>query len=913
MLTARAAEEAALGTLLNRARERRGGALAITGDPGIGKSALLARGTALASDMLVMRAVGVEVESALAHATLHQLLAPVLDRADRLPEPQARALRVAFGLESGEPPDRFLVALGALTLLSEVASERPVLCLIDDVHWADPASVQALGFVARRLEAEPVAVLMAAREGEGEDLGALGVPELRLAGLPAAAAADLLDQRWGPRLVPVVRDRLVLACAGNPLALLEMPGALTGHQLAGRHPLPEPMVLPGELERVFRDRLRQQEPALRRLLLLAAASGSAPLGTVRAAAERLGLDVGQLDSAAAADLVEIEGLEIRFRHPLVRSAVYHEAGPAERRDAHRALAEALPAEGAEADRRAWHLAHAAVGPDEAVAGELEESGRRTLARSGPAVAAIAFEQAANLSTGDSHRARRLVLAAEAAWAGGDAVRAAALLDRVERLGAAAAEVRLDSQYLRALIELRAGVPRDALALLLPAARETVVDRPERAVAMLTALSEAAFQAQAEEAWEEVVRLAERIVGRVDGGGAMLARLVLAASRPPGERDGTAERDDLSRIEAADAPELQVRAAGFALSLGDHALARRLWAKGTARARALGAAGTLAWALQYVVLDELRRGRYASAEASADEGRRLALETGQPNVACLHEAALVELAALRGRAEEARELASGTLARATTNRLVGATVVTHRALAELALAEGSVETALEQLEALRALRLTEHRGMALYALADTVEAAVRIGRDDRREALVSDLAVAGTVRSPEAEAAVARSRALLSRGDEAMRHYAQAVHFYGAADLPLEQARTELLFGEFLRRERRRVEARPHLRIAVEMFERLGAPLWAERARTELRATGQTARRRDPSTLDQLTPQELRIVRAVAQGLTNREIGSQLFISPRTVDYHLRNVFGKLEISSRAELMRLALTSEDQLR
>lgn len=912
MLVARAAEEAALGTLLERARVGQGGALALTGDPGVGKSTLLARATAIASDMRVLRAVGVEAERTLAHATLHQLLAPVLNRADALAQPQARALRVVFGLESGEPPDRFLVAVGALTLLSEVASERPVLCLIDDVQWADPASVQALGFVARRLDAEPIAMLLAAREGDGEEIGALGIPELRLAGLPAAGAVDLLDQRWGPRLVPAVRDRLVLACAGNPLALLEMPGALTGHQLAGRHPLPEPMPLPSELERVFRDRLRQHEPALRRLLLLAAANGSTQLGKVRAAAELLGLDMTPLASAAATDLVEIEGPEIRFRHPLVRSAVYHEAGHAERRDAHRALAEVLSGDGAEADRRAWHLAQAAEGPDEAVADELEESGRRTLARSGPSVAAIAFEQAANLSTGESDRARRLVLAAEATWAGGDAIRAAALLDRVERLGAAAAEVRLDSQYLRALIELRAGVPSDAVALLLPAARETAVDRPERAVAMLTALSEAAFQAQAEQVRGEVVHLAERIASRVHGDKATLARLVLAASRPPGERDETAVRDDLSRIEATNAPELQVRAAGFALSLGDHALARRLWAKGIARARALGAAGTLAWALQYVVLDEIRRGRYASAEASADEGRRLALETGQPNVACLHEAALVELAALRGRAEEARELASGTLARATTNRLVGASVVTLRALAELALAQGSVATALEQLEALRTLRPTMHRGVALYALADTVEAIVRTERDDRHEALGDDLALAGAVRSPEAEAAVARSRALLSRGDEAMRQYAQAIHFYGAADLPLEQARSELLFGEFLRRERRRVEARPHLRIAVEMFERLGAPLWADRARTELRATGQTARRRDPSTLDQLTPHELRIVRAVAQGLTNREIASQLFISPRTVDYHLRNVFGKLEISSRAELMRLTLAGEDQL-
>ena len=388
--------------------------------------------------------------------------------------------------------------------------------------------------------------------------------------------------------------------------------------------------------------------------------------------------------------------------------------------------------------------------------------------------------------------------------------------------------------------------------------------------------------------------------------------MLAATRPAEERNRAAVREDLSRIEAAETPELQVRAAGYALALGDPELARRLRARGAARARTLGAAGSLAWALQYIVLDDLRRGRYAAAEASADEGRRLGEETGQPNVACLHQAALVELAALRGRAEEARALAAGTLAQATANRLVGAAMVTHRGLAEMALAEGMFEVALEQLDALRTLRLVGHRGMVLYALTDTVEAVVRAGREDRRESLGADLALAEAVASPEAKAAVARSRALLSGGEEANYSYTQAIHLYERAGIPLERARTELLFGEFLRRERRRVEARPHLRIAVEMYERLGTPLWAERARTELRATGQTARRRDPSTRDQLTTHELRIVRAVAQGLTNRDIASQLFISPRTVDYHLRNVFGKLEISSRAELMRLALAGDGQV-
>jgi len=607
--------------------------------------------------------------------------------------------------------------------------------------------------------------------------------------------------------------------------------------------------------------------------------------------------------------VVIDARTVQFRHPIIRSAVYHDATPDEARAAHRALADVLQGESVEADRRAWHLARAAEGPDKAVADELERSAWRTLARSGAPVAAAAFEQAAELSTDHAGRARRLVAAAEAAWTGGDAIRARALLDRVERLHAPAGDVGVDSQYLRALVELRAGVPDDALPLLLSAARAAVGSRSVRAVAVLMAISEAAFQAQAEDAWAEVGRLAEEIEGAVKGDQAVLARLLLAATRSSAWGVGA---DDLARIEAMDAPELQVRAAGLVWALGEHALARRLRSSAVDRARTRGAAGTLAWALQYTVLDELRRGRHASAEASADEGRRLALETGQPNVACQHEAALVELAALRGEEETARQLAEEALARATVNRLVGAAVVSRRALARLELSRGSGEAALEHMEAVRGLRLSGHRGVALYALADLVEAAVRAGRDDLQDSLAADVALVSASGSGEARAAVARARALLASGEEARRHYLEAIHLYDAADLPFELARTELLFGELLRRERRRVEARPHLRIAIEMFERLGAPLWAERAGTELRASGQTARKRDVSTLDQLTPHELRVVAAVARGLTNKEIAAQLFISPRTVDYYLRNVFGKLAITSRAELIRLELAADSPL-
>jgi len=644
-LVARGAEEAAISDLLEVARAGGGGALVITGGPGIGKSALLAHGASLAPDMRVLRAAGVETESMLAHACLHQLLAPVIDRVGGLIEAQAQALRVAL---AGSVADRFTVAAAVLTLLSDLAGERPVLCLIDDAHWVDPASLQALGFAARRLDAEPVAMLLAARDCEGLDVRALGLPRQPLVGLPAHAAAELLEGRRG--LAPRVRDALVQACAGNPLALLEVPGALTAEQLAGQEPLPD-LVPPVELERVFLERLGREPPAIRSLLLVAAAEGSGDLETVRATSARLALDSGALESQDARGLLDIEGSNFRFRHPLVAAAVYNAADSAQRRRVHGALAEVLHDDPASAERRAWHLSRAAAGPDEAVARELDEAARSTLARSGPMVAASIFERAADLSPSDLERARRLLDAAGSAWAGGDAARARSLLARIERMGTT--PIRIQGQYLRGLIELRSGVPRDALTLLLPAVREAVGERPEAAVGMLMAVSEASFQARLGEATDEVVGLAARLAARADGVDGLLARLVLAAARPPQAGGRAVEPADVDGLESIDDPELLVRAAGQVLALGE------------------------------------------------------------------------------------------------------------------------------------------------------------------RE--------------------------------------------------------------------------------------------WAERARTELRATGQTARKRDPSTFDELTPHELRVAQAVAQGLSNREIGGQLFISPRTVDYHLRNVFQKLAISSRAELMRLALS------
>ncbi len=900
MLLGRQAEQAAIDRLVQRARSGQGGGLVLRGEPGIGKSALLAHASQRAEEMGVLRSDGVEAESTLAYATLHRLLRPILDQAGCLPEPQARALRVALGLQAGPAPDQFLVAVAALTLLSEIAGERPLLCLVDDAHWADTPSVQALTFVARRLDAEPVALLLALRDGHDRRVEVAGLPELRLTGLDPEAAAALLDLRWGASISPAVRDRLLREVAGNPLALLELPGALSGHDA-----LPDPLPLVGKLEQAFQERARRHDPATRTVLLLAAADGSGQLATVRHAAGALGLDPGLLESEGLADLVRIDGPTIAFLHPLVRSGVYHGASPAARRAAHQALADALESQEAGDDRRAWHRAKAATGPDDEVALELEGSAWRTLERAGHGAAAAALERAAELSRSLVDKSRRLVAAADATWHGGDTARARALLDGAERFDAGDAAVRLDIRYLRGLIELHAGVPSDGLAILLPAARQAVRLKHRRAPRMLLAAGDAAFHA-GEDVAGEIGQLMAGLPADGEPGQAALIRLHQMVSPPGRAADPVQLRRDLAGVEELDDPEALVRAGNLAHQLGHAALARRLRAKAVARARALGAAGTLAWALHYLVLDELVCGRLAWAQASAVEGWRLALETGQPNVACQHQAALAGLAVLRGEAEQAHRLAEGALAEATVRRLVGAAVAARHALAESAFLAGRPEEAIEQLEGLLRLVPLGHRGIGLYAVPDLVEAAVRAGQTERgRQWHARHLAWAEGASSAQARALAARSRALLASGAEADRRFQEALRLHAQTDRPLDHARTALLYGEFLRRDRRRAEARPPLRTAVEIFEQLGASAWTQRARRELRATGQTVRKRHPSNLDQLTSQELQIVRAVGEGLTDREVAAQLFISPRTVDYHLRKIFRKLEIRSRAELIRRA--------
>jgi DNA-binding CsgD family transcriptional regulator len=915
MLRGRATERAAIERLLDRVRAGQGGGMVVRGEPGIGKTALLEVAGERATGMRVLRTAGVEPEADLGYATLHRLLLPVLEGVQRLPEPQARGLGVVFGQATGPPPDRFLVALATLSLLSELAGERPVLCLVDDAHWADRPSLDTLAFVARRLEAEPIALVMAARTDEGVPMDLPGLADLPLAGLDTESARALLVEHGGDRLSVLEQDELLRATGRNPLAIRELPaGARRGDGTA------EPLPLADGLQQAFLERARRRAPAAQRLLLLMAADGTGQVDVLRRAAAAIGAGGEPFPPDELDELLTVVGPAVAFRHPLIRSAVYHGAGPADRRAAHRALAAALGEEPADLDRRAWHLGIAADGPDEWVAGELERSAERSIRRAGPAAAAAALTRAAELSRSDLDRARRSVAAATAWWQAGrkaraeaSLVQAEASLVQAERLVREAAAGRRDVAGLRALIELRAGSPVNAVFLLRPVIPEALVDDRHRAIELLMLFGEASYHASAVQVWAEIAEAVERLDLTGDGVDDTLARLIRAVCRVRTGADPGLAPSDLDAVERLTDPRRLCWAGGLLLGLGEDARGRSLRRQAMLRARALGAVGTLAWVLEFVVVDELAGGRFGNAEAYADEGLRHAEETGQPNLGCWFRGSLASLAALRGREKEARQLAGEVLADASARDLAAARSFAHRALGLLELAAGRSEEALEHFRPMQDVDGSVHLGIVLQNAPEFVEAAAQLHQEERATEPLGGLTrLAEATKAPHLLALVARCRALVGAGDPE-RQFQQAIALHAGAGRPMEQARTELLFGEHLRRERRRADARPHLRAALETFQRLGMPVWADRARDELRATGEATGDPATDTLAHLTPQELRIAAAVGEGATNREVAAQLFLSPRTVDYHLRKVFQKLCISSRADLIRLVAAAASQSR
>jgi DNA-binding CsgD family transcriptional regulator len=907
VLYGRDAERAEIGALLDAARDLRSSALVVRGEPGIGKTALLADARERAQDMHVLAARGVESEAELPFAALHQLVRPALDQLPQLPAPQAAALSGALGLGNGTAYEPFLVYAGCLSLLAEMAERRPLLCIIDDAHWLDTGSADALLFVARRLDAEGIVMLFGARQDDVRTFEAPGIPALTLGALDADAAGAILTRDAG-EAAPPVRERLIEQARGNPLALVELPSALTQAQLAGTEALPELLPLTRQVENVFLDRVRRLPDEAQHLLVVAAAEDAGDAGLVCRAAELLGTGASGLNAIEQAGLVVVQGTRLEFRHPLVRSAVYEAATSNERRAAHGALAEALAELDEQADSRAWHLVAAALQPDESVVRALDEAAGRAEGRGGYMTAAKAFARAAELSDDRSERGRRLVDASRnLSLAGRDdrALEATTQADRVvdDPL------LRAELAHVRAVAALRRGHPGEVVPLVVAAARDVAPVQPAKAIDLLVDATSAAWQGGDEAAYLDAARLAETVVPPEDDEAATIMGRSLAgfAALLKGDTDtGVANLNELAAWgERATAAQQVVWASFGAIWLDDQQRFAALLDRAISLARKRGELGTLVEALGIRAVQVAIAQDFDGAAIAATEAVRFARELDAENLEFVPLGTLALVAAIRGRVEEALRSGERVLERAPPRglRLRASTAIWALALVELGRQRWS-----DALQRLEELEDSMDPAVAL-TIPDRIEAAVRAGRTDEAQAALPRFeAWAGYSGSPSAPAQLAACRALLATGEEATRHFEAAIGVVGAAR-PFDRARIQLLYGEHLRRERRRVDARAQLRTALEGFDRLRAEPWAERARTELRASGEKARKRDPSTVDELTPQEIQIARLVAGGLSNKEVAAQLFLSPRTIDYHLRNVFSKLGITSRTQLARLPLADE----
>jgi DNA-binding CsgD family transcriptional regulator len=905
-LLGRRSECALLERLLDRARGGKSGALVLLGEPGIGKTALVEHAVAQAADMRVLPVTGLEAASDVPFSALATMLRPALAVLPRVPEKQRAALSSALGLAPPGDVRPLAVAAGTLSLLAALAEREPLLCVVDDAHWVDRESAEALVVVAGRIEAEGIVMLFAAREGEGFE--AAQPANLRLKGLAPDAARALLRQYAPPNLATDVAEHLLAETRGNPLALLELPTLLTDAQFSGREPLDQPLPVGSALEQAFVRRTRALAPEAQRALLVAAASDSDDLGLVIRAAAAMGLAADALEETDAAGLLSIRGWRFRFRHPLVRSAVYQAAPLAERRAVHTALAGVLE-EAGDADRRAWQRAAAAFGPDEEVAAELERAAVSARRRGGVAAEARTLKLAARLAPVDDARAARLVKAGSAAWQAGRSTEAEQLLDEALPF-IRDALLRAEAQELRASILKRHGDAEAAHELLLDEASRIESIDPLRAARMLTQASHLFFRRDqaapalqlAERAWQLVgdevaatdlelsgtLAWARVHLGQTEEGRALALRCAEISEQ---------------RGETANGPQI-----GWCLSwLEEYDTARALIERAARAHREAGAFGDLAYVLFHLADLEFRTGRLAAAYAAAQEATRLAGQTGRDQLLMADQTVLATVEAVIGRAEDARTHATQALA------LAGATfnhTFVARANAALGLLELSLGRAHEAVAVLELVERTMARSDCVEPsivewLPDLIEAYIRAERtDEARPRLELWERRAAKTQRLWALAAAARYRGLLAGEDEVDAHFEEALALHDRTPSPFERARTELCYGERVRRAGRRVDARRHLRAALEGFERLGAVPWAERTRAELRATGETARRRDPTAAERLTPQELQVALVVGEGRTNREVAAALFLSPKTIEYHLGNIYRKLDVRSRAQLAHL---------
>ncbi|WP_137120066.1 helix-turn-helix transcriptional regulator [Segeticoccus rhizosphaerae] len=935
MLTGREAECALLERLIAGARVGTSGVLVITGDAGIGKSALLDHATQLAAGMCILRAAGSAVEHAISFGGLQHLLRPVTGLLDRIPRRQAEALGAALALGPGHVTDRFTVGAGTLSLICRSAEERPVAVIVDDAHWLDVASAEALAFAARRLLADPVVVVVAAREVPATRPIREALPQLHLSGLDRAATGELLSQR---RMAPVAEgtvDRLLEVTAGNPLAILEL-ADLPGVESDS---LTVPLPVSDSLAEGFAGRAAELGAEAQWALLLAATEGGRA-ATVLRALRASGGGASDLVEAEASGLISLTPDRVVFRHPLVRSAVYSRAAPDQRRAAHAAVAGAIASRGGgaaggvaradggetrgEDERRVWHLAEAAVGPDSSVAAMLESVARRATTLGAYAAASVALERAARLSDAEPEANARFIEAAEAALLAGRE-------DQADRLLAGADDGSLDRLHkvrvlaVRGAVAARQGSLLESLDLLLAAA--DLVDTPEGCL-------------DPEQSISVLVDALEATLYLADGGtaGVLARRLerLLPLVRDPHVRDLCVLSAGIARVLSGEGGTEQIAAAVHSLTASGPSavdpshlgwlLLGPLWLREAGAGRELvqrvatevrdrGAVARLPFLLFLLGRDDATTDRWDEAEASYTEGIRLARETGRVVDMVTSLAGLAWLEARQGRADLCRAHAAEVLELFPPRHLNLCGVWTRFALADLELGLGRPALALEHLTELRAiLRAGGLADVDLSPVPELAECSLRVGRaadpgaggDDSDVAgLAVDAAemlrVAEAKGQPWALARAHRAVALLAEGTAVEQHFILAAHHHAQTMDIFESARTAMLFGSWLRRSRQRVRARPVLREALVAFERLGADPWANAAAVELAATGETVHRRAADSLDELTPQQLQIATLLASGRTTREAAAALFVSRKTIEYHLRNVYLKLGISSRQEL------------
>lgn len=922
-LRGRAAECRALDALISTVTDGDSQVLVLRGEAGVGKTALLGYLSERASALRVLHVAGVQSDMELAYAGLQQLCAPLMEHLGELPDPQRLALDIAFGRGVGEAPDRFLVGLAVLSLMAAAAQRQPLLCVVDDAQWLDQVTVQTLGFVARRLLAEPIALVFAARDDGAQPLA--GLPELAVGGLSDGDARELLESVLLGAIDPPVLARVVSETRGNPLALLEVPRNASATELAGGFWLSGAVSSPGAIETEYVRRIQALPDTTRRLLLVAAADPVGDAALFLRAAAGLGIPVDALAPAEAAGVLEF-GPRMRFRHPLLRSAAYRAADLIDRRAIHRALADATDPD-VDPDRRAWHAANAAAGPDDAVAAELESSATRAQSRGGIAAAAAFLERAAILTADPDLRGARALAAAQAKRDAAAPGAARDLLDLAERgplselQRAQVARLRAQMDFVRSRAG-EAGAPkvRDTAQALLEAARrlEYLDDYASResyleaiaalmyagrlgepdalvraAEAALTALSR---ETELSRAVDFLLKgIAERITQGVSAGVGPL-RIGL---------------DHMCMLAAADdrhvlrwmVPAFPILQESAAHELWNPTIVSDLATAAVRAARTAGALAILPKALLYKAGTHLVSGEFRTAATLVDEANTITAATEHAAAVKYH---ALMLTAWRGDATEAERLIEGTAADGTRRgegRVLG---LTGYAAAVLYNGLGRYE---EALAAARTVCEYEDVGFYSWCLYELVEAATRCGERDVAATAITRLAErAGASGTDWGLGALASARAMLADNDTADVLFTEALERLGRTTIVVHRARTHLVYGEWLRRALRRTDARHHLTEAHEMFTRMGADAFAERARRELAAAGEKVRAQQPSTGGELTAQEAQIARLAGEGLTNQEIGAQLFISTHTVEWHLRKVFAKLGISSRRQLRAMSWAS-----